>query len=84
MLPPIPYVDWITAVLTITYMQLMAMKKGAAWPLGIVTQFVWIYMSLQREMYGLVALSCILIVQCVYGWWNWKKPQNDPEELMGQ
>jgi nicotinamide riboside transporter PnuC len=84
-LPPLPYADWITAILTISYMQLMAMRNGWAWPLGIATQFLWIYMSVSKEMYGIVVLSLVLMAQCAYGWWNWSRPpEKEPLEMGDQ
>jgi len=70
-MPEMPYGDWITAIMTITYLQLLTWKKWYAWPLGMLTQFVWIYLTLSKELYGLTTLSCIMMVQFAYGWYKW-------------
>lgn len=66
----IPYGDWITAVLTITYLQFLAMRKWWGWPLGLITQAFWIYITLQKELYGFFALSIVMTLQFAYGWYN--------------
>jgi nicotinamide riboside transporter PnuC len=76
---PLPYGDWITAFLTITYLQLLTMKKWYAWPLGMITQLVWVYLTLSKELYGLTALSCIMFCQFGYGWYNSREAPLQPK-----
>jgi len=66
----IPYGDWITAILTVTYIQCLAMKKWWGWPIALVAQTFWIYITLQKELYGLTILSVVLTFQFIYGWYN--------------
>lgn len=70
-MPEIPFGDWITAFLTISYLQLLTWRKWYAWPLGMFTQVVWIYLTASKGMYGLTFLSVVLMCQFGYGWYRW-------------
>lgn len=75
-MPSIPYGDWVTALLTIAYFQLLTLKKWYAWPIGLLTQIIWIYLSIGLELYGITTLSVVILFQCAYGWWRWSKIPN--------
>ena len=76
-MPEIPYGDWITAALTISYLQLLTLKKWYACPLGMLTQGIWIYLTLSKELYGLTVLSVIMTLQFAYGWYRWRKEEKN-------
>jgi uncharacterized membrane protein len=78
-MPQIPYGDWITAILTIFYLQLLTWKKWYAWPIGMFTQVVWIYLTLSMALYGLTFLSSVMMCQFAYGWYKWTI---DAEEMI--
>lgn len=80
-MPPIPYGDWVVAALTIFYLQLLTWKKWYAWPLGMFTQVIWIYLTLSTELYGLTALSVVMMLQFGYGWYKWTI---DAEEMISK
>ena len=65
--------DWITAVLTITYMQLIARKMWQGWLLGILVQGLWIYTTYVAHLYGFLALSFLLAAQFTIALLKWKK-----------
>ncbi len=72
-MPEMPYGDWVTAVLTVGYLQLLAWKSKWGWPLGIATQAVWIWLSLSKELYGLTALSVVMTIQFFFAWRSWSR-----------
>lgn len=69
-LPQIPYGDWIAAVVTIFYMQLLASGKRLGWVIGMSAQIMWIYMSVSKQLYGMTFLASVLTIQFLYGWRN--------------
>ncbi len=71
-LPEIPYGDWIVAVITVSYLQLLASKKRIGWLIGVAAQGIWIYLTLSKHLYGLTALASVMTVQFLYGWRNSK------------
>jgi nicotinamide riboside transporter PnuC len=73
-LPLMPYGDWITAIFTLGYVQALAAKRTWAWPLAMFTQFLWFYLSLSKELYGLAIMAAIMFVQFGYGWWRSYRP----------
>ncbi len=72
----IPYGDWLTAILSISYLQLLTWKKWYGWPLGMVTQFFWFYITLCKGLYGLTFLSVVLAIQFSYGWYTWTREKD--------
>ena len=78
-MPEIPYGDWITAAMTVIYLQFLTWKKWYAWPLGMATQALWIYLSISKELYGLTVLSVVMMLQFIYGWYKWTL---DTEEMI--
>lgn len=75
-MPEIPYCDWITAVFTVSYLQLLAWKKWYGWPLGVFTQLIWFYLTLSKGLYGLTVLSVVMAIQFGYGWFRWVQDEN--------
>lgn len=65
--------DWVIMVTTVVFMQLLTWKKWYAWPVGILNQVFWFFLTWHKELYGLTALSVIMACQFSYGWYMWTR-----------
>lgn len=52
--------DWITGGLTILAMELVARKDSRGWAVGLANQTLWLWLIVDRRMWGLLPLTVIL------------------------
>jgi len=72
-------IDWdtnlilqlIATVTGILCVYLQTREKILAWPFGIVSVSISVYIFMQSALYSDVILHLIYVVLNIYGWWNW-------------
>lgn len=52
--------DWLTGIITIIAMELVARKRWQGWAVGLVNQVFWLTLIIHRELWGLLPLTVIL------------------------
>lgn len=52
--------DWITGALTILAMELVARRDYRGWAVGLANQTLWLWLIIDRRMWGLLPLTAIL------------------------
>lgn len=65
--------DWIVSALTLLQMHLIVNKRWEGWVVALVNSTLWTVLSIQRELYGLVALQLVLSVQFAFALMEWKQ-----------
>jgi nicotinamide riboside transporter PnuC len=76
--------DWIVSALTLLQMHLIVNKKWQGWVVALVNSTLWTVLSIQREMYGLVALQLVLSVQFAFALMEWRQSSSGKAKLKCQ
>lgn len=64
-------------------MFLLTREKIIAWPFGIVTVSIYVYIFFASKLYSDAILHVIYFFLNIYGWYNWsRRHQNDPDVLI--
>lgn len=53
--------DWITGILTLIAMEMLGRKMWQGWAVGLFNQLFWITLIIQKELWGLLPLTAVLI-----------------------
>jgi nicotinamide mononucleotide transporter len=69
----LPYVDSMTAVLSLVANQLLVKRKIENWYLWIFVDFVYVGMFLFKGLYVSSGLYLILLFLAIKGFYNWRK-----------
>lgn len=70
----------IAALTGIGCVYLQTREKILAWPLGIVSVSVSIYLFFHSQLYSDVLLHVVYVILNVYGWWNWANRRVTPDQ----
>ena len=65
--------DWIVSVLTIIQMQLIAKRRWEGWFLALINSGLWMILSYQQQLYGLMLLQLVLSGQFALALVNWTR-----------
>lgn len=68
--------SWILAAMGITTIFFAGKKKWWAWPIGIVTETLWIYYSIVTKQYGFIVASLMYIAIYFKNTKSWRKNGN--------
>lgn len=71
--------DWIVSVLTIIQMQLIAQKIWYGWVVALVNSGLWMILSYQQGLWGLVALQLVLSAQFCFALIAWSQKGTENE-----
>jgi hypothetical protein len=52
--------DWLTGAMTVLAMELIGRKYWQGWLVGLVNQFLWLYLIIDTSLWGLLPLTAIL------------------------
>lgn len=52
--------DWLTGAFTVLAMELVGRKKWQGWAVGLVNQAFWLWLLIDRRLWGLLPLTAIL------------------------
>jgi nicotinamide mononucleotide transporter len=65
--------ELIAVVSGIVHVFLLTREKISAWPFGLLTVSLYIYIFADAKLYSDVLLHIIYVALNVYGWWNWAR-----------
>ena len=68
--------DWITGGLTIWAMELIGRKDWRGWLVGIFNQGLWLWLILDRKLWGLLPLTLILSWRYAAALLRWKRDES--------
>lgn len=71
----------IAAVTGVGCVYLQTQEKILAWPLGIISVGVSIYVFYTSRLYSDVLLHVVYVVLNIYGWWNWVQKRQSEEAV---
>jgi nicotinamide riboside transporter PnuC len=65
--------DWLTGLMTILAMELLARRDWRGWLVGLLNQFLWAYLIYERRLYGLAPLTIILTWRYLVALCKWRR-----------
>jgi nicotinamide mononucleotide transporter len=65
--------EFIAVVSGIAHVFLLTREKISAWPFGLLTVSLYIYIFADAKLYSDVLLHIIYVALNIYGWWNWSR-----------
>lgn len=65
--------DWITGLLTIWAMELVARKNWRGWLVGIFNQSLWLWLIFERKLWGLFPLTVVLSWRYAAALLRWRR-----------
>lgn len=68
--------SWVLAALGITTMFFAGRKKWWAWPIGIITEILWVYYSYHTNQHGFIFASIVYILVYFKNTRHWYKEQD--------
>lgn len=66
-------IDWLTGIMTILAMELVARRHWQGWAVGLANQVLWGVLIWQRELWGLAPLCLILSWRYSVALVRWKR-----------
>lgn len=51
------YIEYLASTLTLISLQLISKKKYSGWVISLISCFLWSYISLHKNLYGLFAVQ---------------------------
>lgn len=64
--------DWVTGLVTLIAMELIARKRWEGWAVGLGNQVLWLGLIYERELYGLLPLALLLTWRYGVALRNWR------------
>lgn len=68
-----PYLDATLAGFSIWATVLASKKKIENWIVWVAVDLVYVYLYMQKELYGTMALYCLFVAMACKGWFDWRK-----------
>ena len=65
--------DWVTSILTVVSMGLIAARRWEGWALGLVNQACWLWLIFETRQWGLLLMTAVLTGQCVWAIRTWRR-----------
>lgn len=76
------WIEIVGAILSLVYLYLSINQKVSLWFFGIISSVFYIVVFFQTKFYADMSLQFYYVVISIYGWINWKRPeQKTAEEL---
>ena len=63
--------DWLAAAVCALGVLLIAYRRVEGWPVGIISNLLWMWWAVHVHGGGLVAIEVFLIGCNALGWWKW-------------
>lgn len=67
--------DWVTGAITVLGMELVAKKRWYGWLVSLVNQVLWIYLIVDKKLWGLAPLTAILCFRYTTFLIRWRREQ---------
>ena len=74
------YIEIFGAALGILGVYFQIKQNIWVWPLGIIASAFYIIVFFSAQLYALMSLQLYFIAISIYGWYQWKHPQNQHKE----
>jgi nicotinamide mononucleotide transporter len=72
-------IEMLAVVATLASVWLSVRRNILTWPTGIVGVSAYFVVFLRTRLYADMALQVVFFVQCVYGWWAWRRIEQRAE-----
>ena len=74
---PMSYIEFFGVLANALCVWLVAKKKIATWPIGIIGAILFMVMFWQIQLYSDAIMQVYYVVTGFYGWYFWNKTKND-------
>ena len=74
-------IEYIAVASGIIHVFLLTREKIIAWPFGILTVSLYIYIFSVSKLYSDVILHVVYVILNIYGWWNWARRAQTAEHV---
>ena len=74
---PMSYLEFIGTLFYLWSVWLIAQRKMLTWPIGIISVILFGMLFYQIQLYSDTIEQLYYLGASVYGWWFWKKEQQD-------
>lgn len=68
--------DWLTGIMTVIAMELVARKMWQGWAVGLCNQVFWLGLIFERELWGLLPLTAVLTWRYVAALRRWRSTES--------
>lgn len=65
------YLEWAAAIAGIVSVYLLTKQSVLAWPAGLLSVFIYVFIFFQNKLYSDFILHIIYVMLNAYGWWRW-------------
>ena len=72
----------IATISGLVHVYLLTKEKIIAWPFGIVTVSIYVYIFFVSKLYSDAILHVIYFFLNIYGWYNWSRRHNDAPDVL--
>lgn len=69
--------EWVATICGLIHVFLLTREKIIAWPFGIVTVAIFVYIFYVSKLYSDTILHVFYIFINIYGWYNWSKRKEE-------
>ncbi len=80
-LSPLTILEIIATICGLIHVFLLTREKTIAWPFGIATVTIYVYIFFVSKLYSDTILHVCYIAINSYGWYNWTRRKNDVAEV---
>jgi len=73
----IQIIEYIAVATGIIHVFLLTRGKVLAWPFGLISVGLYIYIFFLNKLYSDTFLHVVYVLLNIYGWWNWVKHRDN-------
>jgi nicotinamide mononucleotide transporter len=74
--------ELLAVILTLFSAYYTVKVNKLCWPFGIVSTLIYIYLMANQHLYCQIIADTIIIIQCIYGWYYWKKDEDNNSKIL--
>ena len=78
---PMSYIEFVGTIFYLWSVWLIAKRKMLTWPIGIISVILYFFLFYQIRLYSDAAEQLYYLGASIYGWWYWKKGEQDQTKL---
>jgi nicotinamide mononucleotide transporter len=72
----------LAAVCGVLCVCIQSQEKILAWPFGIISVFLYVFIFYETYLYSDVLLNATYVVLNIYGWWYWSTQKGENKEVV--